>query len=140
MPSLLKARNSVETTGDRLILPVSLLISTVSKNSDEDFDMIYNSVINEGMLNPIIVWSTTVSGWLDWASPSPGITTPPPSLMKNPSKRVKLVKCGNNRLLYAVTAGYTHIDCIVCEDRAETSRLCTKLRKEWNEDRIREES
>jgi len=131
---ILKAsREDIHTSGDRMVLPVKNLYSTIGKRTEEDFRAISDSVSGEGMLNPIVVWQTTVGEWLEWANTNPDIEKPPPSLLKNPSKRVFLVKCGNNRLIHAITNGYRHIDCIVSEDRAETSRLCTELRKSWNE-------
>lgn len=128
----LTAKNEVATSGQRLSLPLESLHTT----RDTDHKLMINlshSIATGGMLQPIIVWDCDVADWLVWANPVPELHRPPTEMIKNPTMRVLLVKCGNNRVEYARIMGYEAIDCILTPNKEETSRLCTTLRNEpWS--------
>jgi hypothetical protein len=128
----LSAKNEVETSGVRIGLPVSKLYPSIASDPSIMPDLSH-SIATEGMLFPIIVWECDVADWLLWSNPVPELLRPPLELMKNPTQKVMVVKCGNNRLEYAKIRRYDAIDCILTASREETSRLCTSLRKkDWS--------
>jgi len=99
----------------------------------EDFDKIKASIEKDGMEFPIIIWETTNQEWLAWHNGNPDLRGPSLLDNKNPTKKVMLVMCGNNRLAAAKELGYDYIDVIMCFDKGVCSEWCSKQRKWWKE-------
>lgn len=121
---ILKASNDVF---GKVTVPLHSLSPTIPYKDLNmgDYDRIKGSVLlDECMRWPVIVLPNTKE--------AVGKTTFPPPIVL-PAEGREMVMCGNNRWWLAVELGYTHIHAIVCTTIEESSKWCSRQRKDWVE-------
>lgn len=126
---ILSAKNN---EGTELLSLYKLYQTSPAKVHVDNYCAIRKSIAEEGMVEPLVVWETTASEWLNWYNLNyPNIIGPPQDLIRNPTAKVYLVMCGNNRMEIAREAGYDYISCIIKQNKEECSKICNNQRKYW---------
>ena len=101
------------------VAPLQDICSWDRELNDSSFThRLATSIDNKGMLNPILVM--TLEGYLN---------TPQDPNNDKYVDHTKPYVCmiGNNRYLYALHRGYTHIECLVIDDPVELKRMTELL-------------
>jgi hypothetical protein len=124
----------------REILPLHFLSPIISThcyyeknlhgNYRERLQIVVDSIRNEGLRNPLVVWKTTVEEWKHTIYVSGGadcFTQP-----VDQTDPVYLVMCGCRRLHAAEDMGYDAIECVVVNTQKEASGFCIEQRRKKN--------
>lgn len=114
------------------ILPTSDLYLT-AKEVDERFKVdVANSIAAEGMIHPLVVYSTTAKEWRGGYWSDTQAFHQCPEHLKD-SEEVLLIMCGNNRYrALTEVLGHNTVYVHIVYSLQEASRLCKEQRESWN--------
>lgn len=103
-----------------------------------DLGAIEDSLTENGMEYPIVVWHTTGLAWKLMWQKQPDDLERPPNYMTDPMI-IDIVLCGNNRHRAAINLGYKYIEGLRVDTFEEAQSICGGQRKWWmNQQKLQE--